>query len=110
METWSPFYYQHHHFELEDLLKQHHAIVDVGVVGVPDISQGELRFAYLCLQNGVIFDESLKVELNQFISEKFAKDCVPNHYYIVKELPKTRSGKLARQQLKTWAVENVQQA
>lgn len=110
VEAWSPFYYQHHHLELENLLKQHKAIVDAGVVGIPDIIQGELCHAYVCLENGYHLDESLKRELCEMIEAEYAKDCIPNQFLAVDRLPKTRSGKLSRQELKSWVLESVRQA
>ncbi|OEF98206.1 AMP-binding enzyme [Desulfuribacillus alkaliarsenatis] len=108
VEAWSPFYYQHHHLELENLLKQHQAVSDAGVVGIPDIIKGELRHAFIRLKDGHVWSDELKCELVSLVEKTYAKDCIPHEFYQVEKMPKTRSGKLSRQQLKTWALDGVQ--
>jgi acetyl-CoA synthetase len=108
-EAWSSFYYQHHHLELENLLKQHEAIVDAGVVGIPDVIQREICHAYLCLQPGYSFTDELRAELCSIIAKEYAQDCIPHQFLVVDQMPKTRSGKLSRQLLKSWAIESIKQ-
>lgn len=109
VEEWSLFYYQHHHLELENLLRGHHAIADAGVVGIPDMFHGEVCHAYLCLEQGYQLTNELTDDLAELITKRYAKDCVPEKFFVVDKMPKTRSGKLSRQQLKSWALESSRQ-
>ena len=50
--------------ELENLLLQHPAVADAAVVGVPDLSAGELPKGFVVLKAGASASEA---ELKQFV-------------------------------------------
>ena len=53
---------------LEDILLRHHAVADVGVVGVPDEEAGELPIAYVVKKLGMHVSEK---ELQDFVAGNF---------------------------------------
>lgn len=93
--------------ELENFLKKHDAVADAGVVGMPDVYKGEVRHAFLRMHEGFELTDDLREELKDLAADAFAKDCIPHAFYAVDKLPKSRSGKISRQQLKTWVLEKA---
>ena len=55
---------------LEDIILRHHAVADVGVVGVPDEEAGELPIAYVVKKLGMHVSEK---ELQDFVAGNFKK-------------------------------------
>ena len=53
---------------LEDIILRHHAVADVGVVGVPDEEAGELPIAYVVKKLGMHVSEK---DLQDFVAGKF---------------------------------------
>ena len=83
--------------EVEDLLMQHPAVLEVGVVGVPDEYRGEKVVAYVTLRPGLAADEG---ELIDFCRERVAVYKAPRAVTFMAELPKTASGKIMRRVLR----------
>jgi 2-aminobenzoate-CoA ligase len=83
--------------EIEVTLATHPAVVDVGVIGVPDELRGQIAKAFVVLKPG----ESLSSEeLIAFCKGKIATYKLPREIVIVNELPRTPTGKLLRRVLK----------
>ncbi|CAG5052949.1 unnamed protein product [Parnassius apollo] len=84
--------------EIEAVLLQHEGVRDVGVVGMPHESAGEVPLAFVVLQTGVELTEK---ELQQFVAERLSN---PKHLRggvrFVKEIPKNPSGKILRRLLR----------
>jgi malonyl-CoA/methylmalonyl-CoA synthetase len=80
--------------EIEEVLREHPAIADCSVVGVPDEEWGELVCAVLVLQN------ELKTEaLSLWLRERLPGYKVPRKYQIVAELPRNAMGKVTKKEL-----------
>nr|XP_027211375.1 4-coumarate--CoA ligase-like [Penaeus vannamei] len=87
--------------ELEDLLRRCPAVVDVGVVGVPDDRLGEAPRAYVVTSKMVS-----EAFIHGFLEDKVAPHKkLAGGVCFVKELPKTATGKLLRRELKRMAME-----
>ncbi|XP_013136651.1 PREDICTED: 4-coumarate--CoA ligase 1-like [Papilio polytes] len=90
--------YQVPPMELEAVLLQHPAVRDVGVVGLPHASAGEVPLAFIVLQPNTNATEK---ELQQFVAERLSN---PKHLRggvrFVKEIPKNPSGKILRKRLR----------
>ena len=86
--------------EIERVLLEHPAVLEVAVIGVPDDKWGEVGRAYLCLkeENGSKSSEILK-----FCQERLAKFKVPKQLVFLAELPKNDTGKIDRKTLKSRA-------
>ncbi|KAM3606603.1 uncharacterized protein V6R79_019490 [Siganus canaliculatus] len=87
--------------EIEDALDEHPAVPETAVIGIPHDIKGEVPFAFVVLKDEVS-DESAAVlkELKELVATKIAKYAVPDHFLVVKRLPKTRSGKIMRRILR----------
>jgi long-chain acyl-CoA synthetase len=79
--------------EVEDVLYTHAAIREAAVIGVPDGYRGENVKACVSLVAGAAVDEA---ELLAYCRERLAAYKVPRFLVVMKELPKTASGKIQR--------------
>lgn len=83
--------------EIEDVLLAHEAILEAAAVGIDDPGKGEVPKAVVVLKEGYDLSEQqildyLKVNLARYKQPKFVQ--------IIKELPKTSSGKIKKFMLK----------
>ncbi|KAI1458238.1 acetyl-CoA synthetase-like protein [Annulohypoxylon moriforme] len=87
---------------LEGLLVQHPDVLEAGVVAVPDSHWGERPKAYLTIKEGKTLEpqEMINWCRNQSAISKFM---IPREVEIVKELPKTSTGKIQKNVLRGWA-------
>jgi acyl-CoA synthetase (AMP-forming)/AMP-acid ligase II len=81
--------------QLEALLTTHPAVVDAGVVGLPDDEVGELPVAYVVAENGLDPDELLS-----WVAERVAPYERIRRVELVDGLPKNPTGKLLRRVLR----------
>ena len=79
---------------------EHHAVLDVAVIGKPDALRGQLVKACVVLRPGYSADEALKAELQAHCKKLVAAYKYPREVEFVAELPKTTSGKTRRVQLR----------
>jgi long-chain acyl-CoA synthetase len=86
--------------EVEDVLYQHPAVRESGVVGVPDAYRGETVKAFVSLKAGASVTPE---ELIAFCRERMAAYKYPRQVEIVDEIPKTVSGKVLRRELREQA-------
>jgi malonyl-CoA/methylmalonyl-CoA synthetase len=80
--------------EIEEVLREHPAIADCSVVGVPDEEWGELVCTVLVLQ------QELQTEaLSVWLRERLPGYKIPRKYQIVAELPRNAMGKVTKKEL-----------
>ena len=79
--------------EIEAVLRQHPAIAEVAVIGVPDEKWGETVCAVIEATNGAVVDEA---EIIAFCTERLASYKKPSSVRVVDELPRTAVGKLKK--------------
>ncbi len=79
--------------EVESVLRQHPAVADVCVVGLPDAEWGERVAAAVLLKTGACIEPD---ELAMFSRERLAGYKVPRLIRVVDALPMTASGKIMR--------------
>ncbi|MCG3150393.1 MAG: Acetyl-coenzyme A synthetase [Verrucomicrobiae bacterium] len=87
-------------FEVESALLEHPAVLESGVVGVPDAIRGQIVKAYVVLRRGYSASEALKQELQEHCKQVTAPYKYPREIEFVTELPKTISGKIRRVELR----------
>jgi long-chain acyl-CoA synthetase len=83
---------------VEKVLKDHHAVLEVGVAAIPHpekLGQESLK-AWIVVKEGQSVTEK---ELAEHCSKLLARYEVPTRYAFVKELPKTAVGKTLRREL-----------
>jgi len=82
--------------EVEYILRQHPAIEEVAIIGVPDEKWGESGMAFIVLKNE---SEASPESLTAFCRESLAKYKIPKHFRFVEALPKNDAGKIDRKSL-----------
>jgi acyl-coenzyme A synthetase/AMP-(fatty) acid ligase len=81
--------------EIELVLRQHPAVRDAGVVGVPDAERGEAPIAFVALDAAVEPDE-----LAAFAAARLAGYKRPREIVVIDEVPRVPTGKLMRRALR----------
>jgi O-succinylbenzoic acid--CoA ligase len=79
--------------EVEQTLREHLAIADAGVVGVPDAVWGQVVGAAVRLRDGARLSPD---DVRAFAGERLARYKVPRHVWFVDDLPRSPGGKLLR--------------
>ena len=87
-------------FEVESALLEHPAVVESAVVGSPDADRGNVVKAFVVLRTGHEPSEALIRELQEHCKRVTAPYKYPREIEFVAELPKTRSGKIRRVELR----------
>jgi 2-aminobenzoate-CoA ligase len=93
--------------EIEVELATHPAVLDVGVIGVPDEIRGQIAKAFVVLKPGA---SATPEELIEFCRGKIATYKLPREIVIVDELPRTPTGKLLRRVLRQRDAEQAKAA
>jgi fatty-acyl-CoA synthase len=88
--------------EIENFYLRHPKILDVSIVGVPDLVLGEVVMAFVIPKAGVTLTPQ---EVRDFAKDQIANFKIPRHVEIVSEFPLTGSGKVQKFKQKAWAVE-----
>jgi long-chain acyl-CoA synthetase len=83
--------------EVEAVLREHPAVQDVAVVGVPHPHQGEAVKAFIVERPGVAVEED---EIISWCSGRLARYKCPSKILFVDELPTNLSGKVVRRHLR----------
>jgi acetyl-CoA synthetase len=86
--------------EVEAALTGHPAVVEAGVIGVPDEMAGEVVKAFVTLYPGFEASDELRRELHGFARKRLGPAVAPREIAFTDDLPKTRSGKIMRRLLK----------
>jgi acetyl-CoA synthetase len=87
-------------FEVESALMEHPAVAEVGVIGVPDETVGEVVKAFVALKPGITATDELNLELLGHARKRLGPAVAPKQIAFRQNLPKTRSGKIMRRLLK----------
>lgn len=86
--------------EVENVLIEHHAVLECAVTGVPDQKRGELVKAWIVLCDGYTGSTELAEELQHHTKVATAPYKYPREIEFVRTLPKTVTGKIKRNALR----------
>lgn len=92
--------------EVEEVLQRHPSVQDAAVVGIPDVSRGELIFAFVVPTSPDAFDADA---LMRHCGAESSKYKLPDHIECCAGLPLTVTGKLQRSELKKMALKRAQE-
>ena len=87
--------------EVESALLEHPSVSEAGAVGVPDEVKGEEITCFVVLRPNVEPNEQLKEELKDQVARVMGKTFRPRDVRFVRQLPKTRSGKVVRRLIRS---------
>jgi acetyl-CoA synthetase len=87
-------------FEVESVLQEHPAVVEAGVIGVPDPVAGELVRAFVLLRPGFEPSTELRREIHALARRRLGAAVAPRVIDFAGTLPHTRSGKIMRRLLR----------
>jgi len=87
-------------FEVESALLEHPAVLESAVVGSPDPDRGNVVKAFIVLRSGHEPGDALVRALQEHCKRVTAPYKYPREIEFVAELPKTRSGKIRRVELR----------
>ncbi len=85
--------------EVEQVLMEHPAVAEVGVIGRPDEVAGAVVKAFVSLKPGYEVDEALRLDLRAHARKRLGPVVAPKEIAFQPVLPKTESGKIVRRLL-----------
>ncbi|NOZ21548.1 MAG: benzoate-CoA ligase family protein [Planctomycetes bacterium] len=91
--------------DVEAILKEHPAVLESGVAGVPDSERLVKLWAYIVLKDGLDPSPELAKELQNFVKTATAPYKYPRFIVFVDDLPKTATGKIQRFKLREMAMQ-----
>ena len=89
--------------EVESALVSHPAVAEAAAIGLPHEIKGHAIHTYVMLKAGYEPSEALAEELKAHVGHEMGPIAKPEKITFVKQLPKTRSGKIMRRVLKARA-------
>ena len=90
--------------EVESALMEHRAVLEAGVIGVPDEVIGQRIRAYIIPRDGHQPGDALAADIAGEVREKIALFKIPKDFVFVDSLPRTATGKLMRRELRAMAM------
>ncbi|HMQ13104.1 MAG TPA: acetate--CoA ligase [Candidatus Competibacter phosphatis] len=87
-------------FEVENVLLEHPAVAEAGMIGKPDDYAGQIVKVFVALKPGHAPDDALRRELLGFARNRLGPAVAPRELEFMSDLPKTRSGKIMRRLLR----------
>jgi acyl-coenzyme A synthetase/AMP-(fatty) acid ligase len=83
-------------FEIESVILEHPAVAEAAVVGKPDALRGQIVKAFVVLRPGAPASSSLADEIVDLVKSRVGRHQYPREVEVVRELPKTETGKIQR--------------
>jgi acetyl-CoA synthetase len=81
---------------MEEVLSAHPDVAECAVIGVADELKGEAIVVFAVAKPGAAIDAALERSVSETIAEQLGKPLRPKAVRFVRQLPKTRNGKILR--------------
>ena len=82
--------------EVEEAIKRHPAIAEVAAVGRPHEIKGQCIATFVTLTGAFDDPDTIELEVHRMVSDYLGPYAAPTDIFVVTELPRTHSGKLAK--------------
>ncbi len=90
--------------EIESAVVSHRNVAEAVAIGKPHPIKGESICVYVVLREGIARSDRLRTQLMQHVSKEIGKIARPDEVWFVKDVPKTRSGKIMRRIVRAKAI------
>ncbi|MFB3766503.1 MAG: acetate--CoA ligase [Methanotrichaceae archaeon] len=90
--------------EVESAAVSHPKVAEAAVIGKPDPVKGEVIIVFAILREGAQPTEELKKDITKHIRNTLGPVAIPEQVHFVKDVPKTRSGKIMRRVVRAKAM------
>ena len=80
---------------IEKIIMSHPAVETCTVIGIPHPYKQQVPKAYIVLRENFDNTENLRYDIEEYCKKSISKYSLPSEYVYVKELPKTKVGKVA---------------
>jgi acetyl-CoA synthetase len=90
--------------EIESALVSHPNVAEAAAIGKPHPIKGESICVYVVLREGTKQSDRLRTQLMQHVGKEIGKIARPDEIWFVKDVPKTRSGKIMRRIVRAKAI------
>jgi len=87
--------------EVESALMEHPSVSEAAAIGVPHEVKGEEVTCFVVLRPGIEPSDNLRESLKDQVATVMGKTFRPRDIRFVKQLPKTRSGKVVRRLIRS---------
>jgi long-chain acyl-CoA synthetase len=84
---------------VENILMEHPAVLNCGVIGIPHPYKVQVPKAFIVLNEGFKVDNALKKEIKEYCEKKMAFYMIPKEFVFRESLPKTLIGKVNYREL-----------
>ena len=84
---------------IENVILSHKDVASCTVIGIPHPYKGQVAKAYIVLKDGIEVNNKIKKEIQELCNKNISKFSLPKEYEYRKQLPKTKVGKVAIQEL-----------
>ena len=84
---------------IENILLEHPAVLNCGVVGIPHPYKVQVPKAYIVLENGYKVNNQIKKEIKEYCEKNLAHYMIPKEFEFRESLPKTMIGKVNYREL-----------
>lgn len=89
--------------EIEGIINSHKAVAESACIGYPHSVKGEVIVCLAMLKPGFKGSTNLEKELKNLVAESLGKPFKPHRILFVRDLPRTRSGKIMRRVIRAVA-------
>jgi len=87
--------------EIEGTINKHYAVAESACIGIPNELKGEEIACFVVLKKEFEANDKIENEIRELVIKEIGKAFEPSKIYFVKDLPKTRSGKIMRRVIRS---------